>query len=94
MTAAGSVDLFGAEFEDIFASRQREADEFYERVAAPGMTDDARNTQRQAFAGLLWNKQFYNYDVRRWLRGDPAGPEPPRERLRGLDCDAGVGCNE
>lgn len=83
MTAAGSVDLFGAEFEDIFASRQREADEFYERVAAPGMTDDARNTQRQAFAGLLWNKQFYNYDVRRWLRGDPAGPEPPRERLRG-----------
>src|SRR3569833_842964 len=74
---------FGTDFDEVFGRRIREADEFYERVAAPGIGDDARNIQRQAFAGLLWNKQFYNYDVRRWLRGDPAEPPPPRERLRG-----------
>jgi glycogen debranching enzyme len=43
--------------------------------------------QRQAFAGLLWSKQFYHYDVDRWLKGDPAGPEPPKERLHGRNAD-------
>jgi hypothetical protein len=38
---------------------------------------------RQALAGLLWSKQFYHYDVKRWLRGDPAGPPPPPERVSG-----------
>ncbi len=47
------------------------------------MSDDARRVQRQAFAGLLWSKQFYYYDVAEWLSGDPAGPKPPPERLRG-----------
>ena len=47
------------------------------------LTEDVRRVQRQAFAGMLWSKQFYNYDVRRWLRGDPAGPEPPAQRRRG-----------
>jgi len=42
--------------------------------------EDARNIQRQAFAGMLWNKQFYHYVVRDWLEGDPAGPPPPAER--------------
>ena len=84
---AGDNSSWGDWFDEVFAARMREADEFYDRVAAPGIGDDARNIQRQAFAGLLWNKQFYNYDVRRWLRGDPAGPEPPRERLRGPNRD-------
>jgi hypothetical protein len=84
---AGDNSSWGDSFDEVFAARMREADEFYDRVAAPGIGDDARNIQRQAFAGLLWNKQFYNYDVRRWLRGDPAGPEPPRERLRGPNSD-------
>jgi len=47
------------------------------------LSDDAKSVMRQAFAGLLWSKQFYHYDVRRWIEGDPACPPPPPERLRG-----------
>ena len=53
-------------------SASREADEFYARSPPPEASDDERLVQRQAFAGLLWSKQFYHYDVRRWLAGDPA----------------------
>ncbi|WHZ22799.1 MAG: glucosidase [Nitrospira sp.] len=74
-------------FDTIFADRIREADEFYAGLAPPDVSEDARSVQRQAFAGLLWSKQFYHYDVDRWLKGDPAGPEPPRERLRGRNVD-------
>ena len=42
-----------------------------------------RNVQRQAFAGMLWNKQYYRYMVEHWLEGDPAGPPPPESRKRG-----------
>ncbi len=79
-----SAPAFGPAFDELFATRIREADDFYHAVAAPSAgTADARAVQRQSFAGLLWNKQFYHYDVRRWLRGDPVGDEPPRERQRG-----------
>ena len=78
---------FGSGFDELFATRIQEADQFYEAVGAlggpSGPTADARAVQRQSFAGLLWNKQFYHYDVRRWLRGDPVGAAPPRERERG-----------
>jgi hypothetical protein len=74
---------FGDSFDEMFRTRRREADEFYEATAPKDLDTDERLIQRQAFAGLLWSKQFYNYNIRRWLRGDPAGPEPPRERLRG-----------
>ena len=70
-----------------FAQRLAEADEFYESLAPSDVSKDARLVQRQAFAGLLWSKQFYNYEVSRWLKGDPAGPEPPRARLRGRNAD-------
>jgi hypothetical protein len=86
-SGAAQSNALGEEFDSTFATRLREADEFYNSVAPRGISEDARNIQRQAFAGLLWNKQFYNYDVRRWLRGDPAGPPPPRERLRGRNSD-------
>jgi hypothetical protein len=62
---------------EVLTQRQAEADQFYGTIAAAGMSDDARCVQRQTFAGLLWNKQFYCYDVARWLDGDPAGPPPP-----------------
>jgi hypothetical protein len=75
--------LFGADFDRIVQTRQREADEFYADIVPADVSTDARNVMRQAFAGLLWGKQFYYYDVSRWLRGDPAGPEPPPERLLG-----------
>ncbi|MCS6897508.1 MAG: glucosidase, partial [Nitrospira sp.] len=73
--------------DDIFARRIEEADEFYRDLAPSHLSDDARLVQRQAFAGLLWTKQFYHYDLSRWLKGDPAMPEPPRERLKGRNAD-------
>src|SRR5204863_284824 len=76
-------EAFGPEFETVFAQRQAEADEFYSTVIPTDHSDDARRVMRQAFAGLLWSKQFYHYDVKRWLQGDPAQPPPPPERWRG-----------
>jgi hypothetical protein len=84
---AESGDLTGKEYDAIFAQCRREANEFYDSLAPAGLSKDARQVQRQAFAGLLWSKQFYHYDVNRWLKGDPMGPEPPRERLRGRNSD-------
>jgi hypothetical protein len=52
-------------------------------VIAGSIAPDGKNIMRQALGGLLWSKQFYHYDLNRWLKGDPAGPEPSRERLNG-----------
>jgi hypothetical protein len=70
------------EFEKIFNARRTEADEFYGTLI-PDVTHDQKNIMRQALAGLLWSKQFYHYDINRWLKGDPAGPEPAWKRLNG-----------
>jgi len=70
------------EFDKIFDARRTEADEFYATVT-PGVATDEKAIMRQALGGLLWSKQFYHYDLNRWLKGDPAGPEPPQERLNG-----------
>ena len=70
------------DFDAVFSERIKEADEFY-RFAPANLSDDARSVQRQAFASLLWSKQFYHYVVEQWLHGDPAFPPPPRERLAG-----------
>ena len=84
LTVSGlDSEPFDRGFDDTFAARLREADEFYAAMTAPGIPEDARQVQRQAFAGLLWGKQCYHYAVRRWLRGDPANPKPPAERLQG-----------
>jgi len=72
-----------AEFDSIFEKRIAEADEFYAAIAPQDLSDDARNVQRQAFAGMLWSKQFYHYVVNDWLDGDPAMPKPPASRLNG-----------
>ena len=71
-----------AEFADVFALRQQEADEFYQRITPNQLSDDARNIQRQAFAGLLWTKQYYHYVVEEWLQGDPTQPPPQRRNPR------------
>jgi hypothetical protein len=76
------VEPFGAEFDAVFTARKEEADRFYDRTAPAGASEDVRRVQRQAFAGLVWSKQFYHYDVRRWLAGDPGQPAPPPERAR------------
>jgi glycogen debranching enzyme len=82
-TAPGSADPFSPDFDHTFSVRQHEADEFYATVTPEGLSTDARNVMRQALAGLLWSKQFYHYDVSRWLRGDPAVSPPPPERGHG-----------
>jgi Glycosyl hydrolase family 63 C-terminal domain len=74
---------FDQEFAAVFRDRIAEADAFYSAVIPAGRSDDATNVMRQAFAGLLWSKQFYHYDVRKWLLGDPAQPAPPEERKHG-----------
>jgi hypothetical protein len=75
------------DFEKVFADRIGEADEFYLPLADADSSDDVRNVQRQGFAGMLWSKQFYCYDVNTWLHGDPAQPPPPAERLNGRNSD-------
>jgi hypothetical protein len=83
IASAPQTELLGQNFESILALRSAEADEFYAKPAPKGLSEDAKNVQRQAFAGLLWSKQFYHLDVRTWLDGDPAGPPPPEGRKKG-----------
>ena len=74
LAPAEAVDppgLLGAGFEATMAARLAEADEFYADLRRPGATDDEAMIMRQAFAGMLWSKQYYAYDVTRWLEGDP-----------------------
>jgi hypothetical protein len=82
----GSND-FLAGFDAMFATRQKEAEDFYTSRIPKGLSAGAKNVMRQAFSGMLWSKQFYHYDVRTWLNGDPAGPPPPQERLKGRNKD-------
>ena len=82
--AAGA---FGPDFDQTRAARVAEADAFYAAIGSPGLSEDTRLVMRQAFAGLLWSKQFYKYDVVHWLDGDPNGPPPPASRLTGRNHD-------
>jgi Mannosylglycerate hydrolase MGH1-like glycoside hydrolase domain/Glycosyl hydrolase family 63 C-terminal domain len=82
--AAGMLDR---EFAAVFAARKGEADEFYRNCAPADISEDGARVQRQAFAGLLWSKQFYFYDVQHWLDGDPVGPAPPKQRREGRNRD-------
>ena len=66
----------------VISSRREECDAFYRTVCAPQATPEERRIQRQAFSGMLWNKQFYFFDIRRWTRGDPPGTESGREQPR------------
>lgn len=65
-------------FDEIFSLRKHESDEFYQNIQQGIQSEDEKNVQRQAFAGLLWNKQFYHYNVSKWLNGD-ANFEAPRD---------------
>ena len=70
-------------FDETFALREGEADEFYATVVPGNLSADAQNVMRQGFAGMLWSKQFYHYVVKDWLRGDPDNPRPPKDRRKG-----------
>ncbi|MBM3264942.1 MAG: glucosidase [candidate division Zixibacteria bacterium] len=71
------------EFKQIFSRRIQEANAFYRARQKNLPNDDARLVQRQAFAGMLWSKQFYYFDIPQWLTGDPGQPSPPPERKKG-----------
>jgi Glycosyl hydrolase family 63 C-terminal domain len=75
--------MLGSHHDAVFNTRKNEADEFYATVIPQNADADTANITRQAFAGLLWSKQFYHYIVRDWLNGDPAFPPPPPERKNG-----------
>ena len=75
------------DFDAVVAMRRNEADEFYSVIQDKVSDPDAKSVQRQAFAGLLWSKQFYYFDVSQWLDGDPGQPTPPRERRHGRNAE-------
>ncbi|MGY1744216.1 MGH1-like glycoside hydrolase domain-containing protein [Blastococcus sp. SYSU D00695] len=76
-------EVFGAEFDAVLATRAAEADEFYGTVIHPDLADEDRHVARRAYAGLLWTKQLYRFDVSQWLDGDPGSPAPESRRKRG-----------
>ncbi|MDO8349149.1 MAG: glucosidase [Planctomycetota bacterium] len=78
---------FGDGFQAVLGARRAEADAFYAEVIGSQLDDEARAIQRQAYAGLLFTRQFYYYDVRTWLAGDPAQPAPPPQRQEGRNRD-------
>jgi hypothetical protein len=78
---------FGPDFDRIFADRIREADEFYATRIPTALTTPESKVARQAYAGLLWSKQFYHYVVKDWLNGDPQQPPPPEPRKAGRNHD-------
>ncbi|HQR44409.1 MAG TPA: glucosidase [Thermoanaerobaculia bacterium] len=86
-TGGRFLDAPFAEFDETLRTREEEADEFYAAVLPKNLPDDARLVARQAFAGMLWSKQYYHYVVTDWLEGDPAAPPPPPERLSGRNRD-------
>ena len=75
------------DFGEVFERRGGEADEFYTAIQPADLTAEERSVQRQAFAGMLWSKQYYHFSVELWLDGDPAQPPPPASRKQGRNAD-------
>ena len=73
-----TISQFGKGFDSVMESRRREADEFYASVIPSSLDADAANVMRLALAGMLWSKQFYYYDVEKWLEEHGADPFKPR----------------
>ncbi len=72
----------GDKFQRIFETRKSEADDFYKKLYK-NQSPELQNIQRQAWAGMLWTKQYYNFNIARWLKGDPGRPAPPHIRKNG-----------
>jgi len=81
LSADGDRDL-GSSWERAMAERRAEADAFYARLTPEPLDAERNEVMRQAFAGMLWSKQFFHYDVERWLDGDPAYPRRVAGRAR------------
>ncbi|MEZ5788600.1 MAG: glucosidase [Xanthobacteraceae bacterium] len=83
LSAGGTRANAFADFDAIFRTRIAETDAFYADLQSRVTNDDMRLVQRQVFAGMLWSKQFYSYDITEWLDGDPKEPKPPSSRKLG-----------
>jgi hypothetical protein len=81
--AAGAAGDLDAGFDAALAQRALEADEFYAGITPTDASADEALVLRQGAAGMLWSKQYYHYDVERWLDGDPGEPTPPPSRRQG-----------
>src|SRR5207253_2154955 len=81
------AEPFGPPFAALLDQRRREADEFYASHLPRHLGDEERRVARQAYAGLLWSKQFYHYAIKDWLEGDPEQPKPPAARQLGRNRD-------
>jgi hypothetical protein len=75
------------DFDACLELRRSEADAFYDELQKDIASVDQRRVQRQAFAGMIWNKQFYNFNISRWLQGDPAQLPPPEARKHGRNSE-------
>lgn len=84
--AIGRTPL-GNEFNKIFEKRISEADAFYRQFSDEKTHGDLANIQRQAFAGMLWSRQYYYIDIPQWLNGDPGQIPPPESRKHGRNSD-------
>jgi Glycosyl hydrolase family 63 C-terminal domain len=73
-----------ADVDKVIAQRKAEADEFYDAIHPPQATSEERMIQRQAFAGMLWSKQIYLFDVERWLDGDSVSPPESHKKIRNV----------
>ena len=89
LTDAVPAYPIGPLFDSILAARRAEADTFYANVIPDDVSDDAKSVMRQSFGGLLWSKQYYGFEIARWLKGDPDQPPPPPERKHGRNCEWG-----
>ncbi|MDQ1747844.1 MAG: hypothetical protein QOD07_2107 [Frankiaceae bacterium] len=83
LSARSTVPNLKADWARVMNVREREADVFHAALLPPGTTADDAAIARQAFAGMVWGKQFFHYDVDRWLAGDPGQPTPPPQRRHG-----------
>ncbi|MGH9104879.1 MAG: MGH1-like glycoside hydrolase domain-containing protein [Acidimicrobiales bacterium] len=84
---ASQVPDLGEGFVTVLEQRKAEADGYFDSIVPPNASAEEGRVLRQAAAGMLWCKQFYHYDVARWLKGDPGQPVPPSQRLQGRNSD-------
>jgi hypothetical protein len=75
------------DFDQVFALRKKEADEFYAEIIPDNLSGDAKNVMRQSLAGMLWSKQYYHYEIKSWLEGDENQPAPPESRKHGRNAE-------
>ena len=85
--AAQSPKNIFKDFDKIFELRKTETDEFYALIIPPDLSGEAKNVMRQSLAGMLWSKQYYHYEIGKWLNGDDNQPVPPEQRKSGRNAE-------